>query len=147
TQAATRAATQAGAASSSSSDCAYAAQLKKVVDNFGNASQKTSVSPGSVTSLADVGKLVDPLITASNNAVSDLKKITPPNDFKQFHADLITAFQGISNNFQDAKKAVTSGNLQQATDALSKGEANTEDSLGNLDKKYPDLSKRIDACP
>jgi len=91
-------------------------------------------------------RVLDSIVTGLNQSVASLQKVTPPSDFKAFNASIITAFQNTTKQVTDAKTALAAGDISKA-DALFSGSGTFGDEFSNIDKQYPALSARLDACP
>lgn len=122
------------------SACDYAGQVFNALATFGfndiSASGDASATKSTVTSIVDSAK----------QSLSDLKAITPPDDFKQFHADFVSAIQNVVNQLQDAQKSVDAGDSTKALATLGTATSSFSDQAEKLQQKYSGLTQKLDAC-
>ncbi len=134
------------------SDCTYRDKVLAAFDSIQSAlsGPQAFVTAGptgvDAATKANVSKVLDSIITGLNQSVASLQKVTPPSDFKAFNASVITAFQNTTKQVTDAKTALAAGDISKA-DALFSGSGTFGDEFSNIDKQYPALSARLDACP
>jgi hypothetical protein len=132
------AANQPAASGKQLSDCDYGNQVLKAL---------TAIGGGTAAGASTDKSSIAAIVSGANSSLTSLKNITPPNDFKQFHADFVKAVQDVVTQMQDAQKSVDAGDPAKATTTLTSAETNFEKQADSLQAKYPALSKRLDACP
>jgi hypothetical protein len=150
------AATPVATADPKSPDCQYASRLVEAYSPFlvsvfsllGQALEATPGPGGTPGPLSNdqAKKIIDDLAKSVDLSTTALKKITPPNDFKQYHADVVKAFDTFKQELADAQKAVAKGDVSKANDLLA-GSSDLESPMQAVDKKYPELTARLNACP
>jgi hypothetical protein len=124
------------------SACDYAGQVVKAFSTLGAAAL---TSPSGDANAAK--NTVNSVVGGTKQALSDLQSITPPDDFKQFHADFVAAIQDVVNQLQDAQKSLDAGDPTKALSSLSTSLSGFTDKADQLQKKYPSQTKKLDACP
>jgi hypothetical protein len=81
---------------------AYQDKLKSISTEVGKSVGQTS-SSGKIEQ-----KNVDKLVTAFHTFADRLREVNPPADVKELHAQLITAFDDLADEFPDIAKKVNS---------------------------------------
>ncbi len=134
------------------SDCDYS---KKILESFvpiqaAALQQETLGTPAPGGTAADananLNKTLDAVSSGLNQAQAIMQKITPPADFKEFHASFITAIQVTGKQVSDAKTAFTAGDLSKAEALFSSAPDSFGSEFDKLQQQYPALTARIDAC-
>lgn len=138
-----------------SPDCVYSAKVSEAFLGFlGGVFSLFDLTPGPTTEAGSTPtlsndqakKAVDTLLTAATASNNALKKVTPPNDFKAYHADLVKQFDAMIQQLKDAQKAVAAGDTSKAQSLLS-GNSIFDDPNQALATKYAPLTERLNACP
>jgi hypothetical protein len=119
-------------------DCEYAKQ-------FLNAFSALNLS--SAGGSAGGAGVVATVVAKTNQAVTDVKGLNPPDDLKQFHTDFVQVLDSVLTKMQGAQKTLDAGDPSGALTALNGASSDFLDQIDKLEQKYPAEIKRLNACP
>ena len=119
----------------------YKSQATKVAQDFKDSAQKTSQQVSSATTTDERVKGLEALKGSVDDAANGFEKLTPPDNVKSEHQQLIAGFRSLSSDISDVEDAVRTNdkNAAQATlPKLQEDQAKVEEAVQALESKIED---------
>jgi hypothetical protein len=129
----------AGCGSSKTDD--YKSQARKVAQDFKNSAQQTSQQVSSATTTDERVKGLEALKGSVDDAANGFEDLSPPDDVKSEHEQLIAGFRSLSSDISDVEDAVKTNDKNAAQATLPKLQADqqkVESAVQALESKIGD---------
>jgi len=104
----------------------YKSQATQVAQDFKNSAEKTSQQVSSATTTDERVKGLEALKGSVDDAANGFQKLSPPDNVKSEHEQLISGFRALSSDISDVEQAVKTNDKTAAQAALPKLQADQQ---------------------
>ena len=104
----------------------YKTQARKVAQDFKNSAEKTSQQVSSATTTDERVKGLEALKGTVDDAANGFEDLTPPDNVKSEHQQLISGFRSLSSDISDVEDAVRTNDKNEAQATLPKLQADQQ---------------------
>ncbi len=135
------------------SDCDYKKRVEQITEQFQKNVEKqvtdiTKSTPANASQATNqIKQLVVALDTELGKLASDLRALNVDGDLKRVNDEMAVAIDDFRKKMPEALAAAEKGDFQKVIEILSVVSEDVGTRFEKIETKYPDVSKRLNACP